>query len=201
MSKSATASAQDHNIDDIETLQEHIDALRQESGDPEYVDMTPVLSRTEVKDGLGPEVEANEEPLEEEPADEVSAEEPDTSVEEKISPTEVRLTSKSEQFINSMKMEQDRIDAVLRGVEAEMISLQETTVSAENQAIAEYEAAIAQAKRTLERTLARLEGDKNQMMEELEASKRDFMIVLNGLSAAIEAAVAKRSELDQQVQS
>lgn len=96
--------------------------------------------------------------------------------------------SRSERCLSKLVAEKDEAEAMLLGIEAEIISVQELAEASERQARAEYDQTIAAAKAKLQRTLDRLGDDKAEALDELEASKSDILGVVAMLTGGIEAA-------------
>lgn len=103
------------------------------------------------------------------------------------SPGPSALLTRTERFLASTRAQKDKAEATLLGIESQIISLQETTEAAERQARLEYEQAIAVAKAKMQRNLDRLGDDREEAMAQLEADKADWLDMVHGLTAAIEA--------------
>ncbi len=95
--------------------------------------------------------------------------------------------TRTERFLASTRAQKDEAEATLLGIESQIISLQETTEAAERQHRLEYEQAIAAAKAKMQRNLDRLGDDREEAMAQLEADKADWLGIVYGLTAAIEA--------------
>ncbi|WEJ60203.1 hypothetical protein [Devosia sp. FJ2-5-3] len=95
--------------------------------------------------------------------------------------------TRTERFLASTRAQKDEAEATLLGIEAKIITVQETSEAAKRQHRLEYEQAIADAKATMQRALDRLGDDKDEAMVQLEADKADYLGIVYGLTAAIEA--------------
>lgn len=102
-------------------------------------------------------------------------------------PAPSRLLSRTERYLAATRAQKDEAEATLLGIEAKIITVQETTEAAERQHRLEYEQAIADAKATMQRALDRLGDDREEAMAQLEADKADWLGIVYGLTAAIEA--------------